>query len=52
VLGTGILVPPAAFTTAVLVAWRRGTLPLAGVLLVGLAASACLGLTLEALLRA
>lgn len=52
VLGTGILVSPAAYTTAVAVGWSRGPSVLGAVLLVGLATSACLSLSLESLLRA
>lgn len=52
VLGSGILVPPAAYVTALVLGYQRGPLRLAASLLAGLAAAACLGLTLEALLRA
>ncbi len=52
VLGTGILVPPVTYATALLVGRGRGPLLLAAVLAVGLTASAAVGLTIEALLRA
>ncbi|WP_210480738.1 hypothetical protein [Naasia sp. SYSU D00948] len=52
VLGAGIAVPPIAYATALLVGRGRGPLLLAAVLAVGLAASAAVGLTIEALLRA
>jgi hypothetical protein len=52
VLGAAILVPPAAYTTALVLGYPRGPRKLAAALLAGLAATACLGLTLEALLRA
>ncbi len=52
VLGTAIGVPPVAYATALLIGFRRGPLALAALLAVGLAATAALSLTLEALLRA
>jgi hypothetical protein len=52
VLGSAILVPPAAYLTALAIGWRRGPLLLALTLGAGWAATAALGLTLEALLRA
>ena len=52
VLGAAIATPPAAFATAVIVGWGRGTLRLAAALAVALAATAAISLTLEALLRA
>jgi hypothetical protein len=52
VLGTAIVVPPAAFTTALLIGWTRGPLRLAAALGVALAATAAISLSLEALLRA
>ena len=52
VLGAGILAPPALYVTSLALAWRLGALRLAAVLAAALATSACLALTLEALLRA
>lgn len=52
VLGAGMAVPPIAFALALLVGRGRKPLVLAAVLAVGLAASAAVGLTIEALLRA
>ncbi|BDZ46104.1 hypothetical protein [Naasia aerilata] len=52
VLGSAILVPPAAYVCALLIGWSRGPLLLAAVLGTGWAATAALGLTFEALLRA
>ncbi|MCU1570944.1 MAG: hypothetical protein JWR33_1685 [Naasia sp.] len=51
VLGSAILVPPAAFLVSLLIGWRRKPVLLAVSLAAGLGATACLGLTLEALLR-
>jgi hypothetical protein len=52
VLGAGILAPPALYVTALALAGRLGPLRLAAVLAAALATSACIALTLEALLRA
>ena len=52
VLGAGILAPPALYVTSLALAGRLGALRLAAVLAAALATSACVALTLEALLRA
>ncbi|MCU1438244.1 MAG: hypothetical protein JWP66_1331 [Naasia sp.] len=52
VLGSAILVPPASYAAGVALGFAGGPLRLAAILLAALAACSCLGLTLEALLRA
>jgi len=51
VLGLGVVFPPLAYVFAIVSARRHGILLLSLALLTGLAAAACLGLVIEALLN-